>query len=260
MEKKGTALFEIISFINKARYETTDTIIAKKILELRYELEDMSIEQLSQKCFISQSSVTRFIQKLGYNDFRSFKSSMNKSLYYLHRYYHPLKKEDITIEDIKNNVIDDIMASLYSFQQIDMQKVATMIQKLKEYSTIVFLGSELSMAITHLIQLTLIEQGKNVYTLFDVHYQKNMVDVMKEDVLIICISIDERWFQSFLREGKEELIRSKAYKVLWKVGDHHQAEDLFDMLCKFGVTKKGDINYQELMCFIALLNHAVACL
>ncbi|MCD7950951.1 MAG: hypothetical protein LUG12_11945 [Erysipelotrichaceae bacterium] len=45
---KFTSLYDLLALVNKSRKETNDTIIAKAFIENRYDLDNLSLEQLSQ--------------------------------------------------------------------------------------------------------------------------------------------------------------------------------------------------------------------
>ena len=62
-------IYELTTLINKARGSTNDIQIAKIILEHRYELESLSLDELASMSYFLQTTLSRFIKKLGYKNY-----------------------------------------------------------------------------------------------------------------------------------------------------------------------------------------------
>lgn len=247
--KKDVALYDLLYLINKSRKETNDTLIAKTILENRYQLDSLSLEELSQKNYISQSSLSRFIQKMGYKNYNQFKNSMLLSMYSVEKEHH--SNQHLQPIDIQQSVYDEISEAIHCIYEIDMAHLMRVIETMKQYQHIVFMGSDLSMAITHILQMGLIAKGKNAYTIYDLHYQDEIIENVNEETLIICISLEERWFNR--QENKEKLLNSKAYKMLWTIDEYHKDKERFNDTYLFGKSVQKNLGYNELMYFILLV-------
>ncbi|MCD7809213.1 MAG: MurR/RpiR family transcriptional regulator, partial [Erysipelotrichaceae bacterium] len=190
-------LYDLLVLVNKSRKETNDTIIAKAFIENRYDLDNLSLDQLSQKCYISQSALSRFIKKMGYKNYNEFKESMHVAMYAVNNDHEVISKEkQKKVEEIRDEVHDEIIQAMENMNDIDLDHLQRVIQTINQYQNIIFLGSELSMAMTHLLQMALINKGKNVYTIYELGYQKEILSKINHDTLIICISLEERWFKS----------------------------------------------------------------
>ena len=61
--KNMIAVYDLLYLINKSRSESNDVMIAKKILDNRYDLNKYSLDKLSEKTYFSQASLSRFIKK-----------------------------------------------------------------------------------------------------------------------------------------------------------------------------------------------------
>lgn len=242
-------LYDLLYLVNKARKESNDTLIAKTIIENRYQLEELSLEELSQKSFISQASLSRFIQKMGYKNYNQFKQSMLLSMYNIdHEHY---KQAHLDPDAIKEGVYQDIYHALQCIHTMDMDHLVRIIDTMHLYKNIIFMGSDLSMAISHILQLGCIALGKNAYTIYDLNYQEDIMDTIDESSLVICISLEERWFQR--QEHKEKLLNSKAYKMLWTIDEYHIDKKRFNDIYLFGKPVEKNLGYNELMYFILLV-------
>ena len=83
--KNMIAVYDLLYLINKSRSESNDVMIAKKILENRYDLNKYSLDKLSEKTYFSQASLSRFIKKMGYKNYSEFKNSIMLSNYVIEK-------------------------------------------------------------------------------------------------------------------------------------------------------------------------------
>ncbi|MCD7840267.1 MAG: hypothetical protein LUG46_06565 [Erysipelotrichaceae bacterium] len=249
---KFTSLYDLLVLVNKSRKETNDTIIAKAFIENRYDLDKLSLEQLSQKCYISQSALSRFIKKMGYKNYNEFKESMHVAMYAINNDHQVISKEkQKNIEEIRNDVHDEIIQAIENINDIDLEHLLRVIQTMNQYQNIIFLGSELSMAMTHLLQIALTNKGKNVYTIYELEYQKEILDKVDQNTLVICISLEERWFKALIQD--KELFNNTFYKMLWTIEPQHIDMKLFNDVYMFGKPMNTNVGYNELMYFIMLV-------
>ena len=186
---KDVTLYDLLYIVNEARHETSDTIIAKAFIESRNELDELSLDQLSQKYYISQASISRFIQKMGYKNYNQFKNALSLSIYRINQEHHA--QEYLDPLDIREQVYQDIASALDCIHDIDMNHLQRGIDTMKQYQTIIFMGSDLSMAITHILQMGLIALGKNAYTIYNLNYQNDVLDTLDNQSLVICISLED---------------------------------------------------------------------
>ena len=68
----------LLSLINSEVNESNNYKIAKYILENITELENCSITELAKKCYVSNSSISRFCRDIGLNDYNDLKNQVAK--------------------------------------------------------------------------------------------------------------------------------------------------------------------------------------
>ena len=68
----------LLSLINSEVNESNNYKIAKYILENITELENCSITELEKKCYVSNSSISRFCRDIGLNDYNDLKNQVAK--------------------------------------------------------------------------------------------------------------------------------------------------------------------------------------
>ncbi|MFQ6794517.1 MurR/RpiR family transcriptional regulator [Thomasclavelia sp.] len=249
--QNAIAVYDLLYLINKAYTENNDVLIAKNLLENRYDLDRYSLDKLSEKTFFSQSSLSRFIKKIGYQNYNDFKNNIIRSNWMIEKNNQTIKNREysVIVDDIHKK-ISDCINNIYN---LDHQHLKRIIEKLKSANTIYFMGSELSMAMTHLLQMALISIGKEAYAIFDYHYQKEILTKLEDDSLLVVISIQQRAYSHI----KDFLVDNKMYKMLWTIDDDHDGLKYFDDYFVFGKEADDNLGYNELMYFILLVYNLV---
>ncbi len=241
------AVYDLLNLINQSRSENNDTLIAKKLIEYRYDLDQYSLDNLSREFYFSQATLSRFIKKIGYQSYNDFKNNIARSNFYIEEVNSSYVKKKV--EDIRQETYTDIIKCVECIQKIDIEHLVRIVDQLKSYKNIYFMGSELSMAITHLLQMGLISLEKNVYTIYDFHYQKEILYQNIDDTLIIFISLEQRAYSVI----KKELSNNDNYKMLWAINRDHSDQKIFDECYFFGDYFLDNLGYNELIYFILLI-------
>lgn len=258
--KNNILIGNLLDIVNKASHETTDVLIAKIFLENRYNLNELSLDDLSNQYYISQASISRFIKKLGYKNYNTFKydvASSNEKMESVHAIQDRDRINDAIA--IKEEVIYRINEAYQKMNDLNVNDVLHIVDLLNKYQNIIFFGSELSMAMCKILQLGLVTLGKNVYTIYDKNYQNEMINEMSENDLLICISIEDRWFH--LQESINNLKESTSYKMMWTLSSSKDYLEGFDDIFVFGKQIFDNYGYHELMVLImivyrVLMNHS----
>lgn len=249
-KKQYNATYSLINLINKTHKENNDTLIAKALFENRYVLDQYSLDQLSQNMFFSQASISRFIQKMGYKNYNEFKTQI--ALSNLQIVTNNNTKKLGTPNEIRNSVYQDIKNALESINSIDMIKLTKVLNLLRESNEIYFVGSELSMGIIYLLQIGLISMKKNVYAIYDINYQNETLKKINDDALVICVSLESRWY-TMNHFALENILNSNYKTMLWTIVSDHLDNDKFNLTYQFGQEVEDNIGYNELMYFVLLL-------
>ena len=246
-------LKDLMQLINKSNKESNDVMIANIFIQNRYKLDEMSLDDIARKYYISQASLSRFIKKMGYKNYNSFRNDINLSCYYM-KFKVPTESH-FSLQEIKEKVYQDISQVLENIHSLDTYHVQRVLDLISNYQNIYFFGSELSMAIVYIIQLVLTSLKKNVYTIYDINYQREVQKKLNQDDLVICISIEGRWYET--QRAESYLFQTKAYKMLWTLDSNHVDKESFDNVYIFGKDVKYDLGYNELMYFVYFIYQAL---
>lgn len=238
----------LVKIVNTAEAETNDVIIAKAFIEHRDDLDEWTQDEIAEKYYVSQASISRFIRRLGFKNFQDLKLSMIKSQQTVNLIENP---EQQSFDQATQGIYTTLSKVTEDFKNLKQSDVEESIHILKEYKTIYFVGSELSMAIIHLLQMKLTAMGKNAYTLYNFPYQSEMMHNIKDDELAVFVSMGQRWYKVFAKDiFKKE---NKNSRILWTTASDHADQELFSRVFQIGETEDGNIGYHYLMQYILLL-------
>lgn len=245
-------IYELTTLINKARGSTNDIQIAKMILEHRYELESLSLDELASMSYFSQATLSRFIKKLGYKNYEQFKRAMAVSFYQSKEGFEEIQSlTSLNTPQMIDKIYQDILKANQNIFTLDLIALDQMTDLLFNYKNIVFIGSELSMSMINYLTTGLINLGFNAYALYDIHFQKEWIPTLQEDTLLIVISIEARWF--IISHILDLLKQTTCFKMLWTIDENHPNQELFDSQFYFGKTVEHNMGYHELMYFCYLM-------
>ena len=73
-------LTSLLSILNKNDENDTDFIIARYFLDHLDEIKNTSIYTVAEECFLSRSSVQRFIKNIGYESYTQLKKGLDEVL------------------------------------------------------------------------------------------------------------------------------------------------------------------------------------
>ncbi|GLC82311.1 hypothetical protein [Lacrimispora brassicae] len=68
--------YRLLNLLNDCEFGSTDAHIAKSLLDMIYEVEFMPIDQVAAKCHISKSTLSKFIKRLGFEDYNEFRDNV----------------------------------------------------------------------------------------------------------------------------------------------------------------------------------------
>lgn len=243
-------LQDLINYINNSSGESSETIIANALYTNRERLDELSLEALANQCFVSQASISRFIKKMGYTSYSKFRRDLNRSLASLEFMYQP-PKEKGEPEEICKEVTQQIIHAVNNVEKTDIHQILHCVDLFYRYNTIYFFGSELSVAIVTLLVYMLLAQGKNSYKILSGSYQNELLDKLTDNDLLVCISIEQRWYQ--LQMDPQKVKKCKAHKMLWICDRLHKDVNIFDDAVLFAKDVGAELGYNSLMSFVMMI-------
>ena len=176
-------LTTLLSILNKNDEDDTSFIIANYILNNLKDIEKTSIYKLAEDCYLSRSSVQRFIKDIGYDNYTQMKQSLSEVISH---------EEALLDYTDRTNYTDYIQESICSMTEdiADTAKKAgfkNLLNRFINAKSVVFLVAEDSSHACRLLQQQLLAAGKLVRIVTSAGSNIMFLNELdRDDLLIVC--------------------------------------------------------------------------
>lgn len=215
-------LSSLLAVFNRNEYYSTDFIIAKYLLENIHNLSKLSIYKVAEDCFISRSSIQRFIKTIGFNSFKELKANAQEVIDHqeaLIEYTDYTDYENI----LSAKIIDMITAINHSVSKKELVHLA---HEIHDTANVILLTAEDSVASLRLLQSSLATSHKLVRVVTSSSVDTELFKHLNSDDLIITFSISGNYALAAL-----PLLRNlKAHKTLITLNRTSLFETVFDKI------------------------------
>ncbi len=122
---KGISIMaRLLNFVNFGEGKASEYDVARMIVKHYHEIPQLTIYELADLCFVSASTITRFVRKLGYASYKDFKDEIASTLAIDVDYDKKVvnaKETDLQsiFQTYTQNVIENIQ---FTYENIDIDK------------------------------------------------------------------------------------------------------------------------------------------
>jgi len=203
--------YRLLNLLNDCEYGSTDAHIAKNLLDMIYEVEFMPIDQVAAKCHISKSTLSKFIKRLGFEDYKEFRDNVRnekKRSRYTGNEQKLSMNEFIEAQGIERylNVLSGDIKNFLS--GINMGQIQKLAEAIYDYDKVAAFGAVYSETVAMDFMYMFAEEKKYIKTnLFDTK-QEQFINQADEDTLIIIFSNSGQYIY---RDGMKALNSSKLF-------------------------------------------------
>lgn len=182
----------ILSF--KGKLTIKEKEIAEYILENMSEILKMTSAELAKRAGVGQSSVIKFIKKIGFNKYGDFKIQLSKELenekiYKIKETIHSQIYTDDSLEDIATKTLNEITKALEkTIGNIDYEYFETVIKLIKKSKKILIIGSGMSSIVARDLEMKFIKINIEAVHYESSHMQLMRLATMDSKDLVIAIS------------------------------------------------------------------------
>ena len=247
-----------IGFCNSNVTNQNDYVISSSIIRRIVKDEDLAIESVSEESNISQASISRFIRKVGFDNWSDFKeccSGSCKEMIQKRLLFLDTKRQSIqnTKDSIYANALVNIKATYTVF---DEDKIALVLSLIDKASEVIFMGDEHALSIFYTLQLDINFTGKPAYLYKNEGIQENIPHRCKEDSLIIFISVENNFIIPSIVDTLNRVKEKHGTILLLTQQD---ATDLipYDYQIKYGVKNTVNDGYYSLFYISQLLSDII---
>lgn len=210
----------MLTLMNDESLSSTNMTIGKTLLQNMHLLSELSIEEVAAMCHVSKSTLSKFVRKLGFEDYKDFRlcaeEEEQKAIY---SYPNSMSIEDYIDQNGISQYIDILKKDMdLLIQNIDLKKIQDLVQDLRDYSKVGVFGSAHSQTVALDFQYKMAFNQKIVLTYLDDVKQDEFIKKAGPDTLIIIYSNSGSYLNEYqLISGwpkKESFFQTRARVVL----------------------------------------------
>ena len=176
-------LTSLLSIMNQNDESNVDCVLAKYLLEHLDEIPRLSIYDLADACYVSRSSIHRFVRSCGYESFREFKKASVDADMHRRRF---IQYTDFT--DYPVHLKYQTMQMMEDVTRIaDSEEMSRTIEAIHDSKEVVFLVADDSSSPVRVFQQQMTAVNKIVCVLTSSNTNLSMIDSLTDrDLLIVC--------------------------------------------------------------------------
>ena len=161
-----------------------DVILANYFLTHYTELADLNVWDIADACYVSRSSVRRFCQRVGFDNYRQLKSEMRT---YNHSYAYFMKAA--TQENYRDNITKELISmALELNRRCDTEEMNRIVTRIHDSGKVLFLTSYSTLSVVHEFQRPLVLSGKVVGIKSDILENDAYLGSMTENDYVFVVS------------------------------------------------------------------------
>lgn len=219
-------LTSLLSILNTNDENDTNFVIAKYFLTHLDDIANMSIYDLADNCFVSRSSVQRFIKSIGYDSYTQIKQNLKEVIIHETAFldYTDHSKYSTYIAAEINNMVNDIVESAKSDSFKELYKLFS------SAKNIVILTAEDSSFSCRTFQQQILATGKLIRIISSACNSLSLLDTLDKDDLLMVCSITGNFAIAINSQIKD----IKAKKCLITINKTSIFEDNYDFIYYIG--------------------------
>ena len=214
---KDSVLSILLRYTNSQYKKDSNYDLAWMLLKYYNDIPDMTINELADKCYVSNSTLSRFTKNIGFESFLEFKEACRNTLKIMDTDYSlavsKAKKEDIQpiFSRYTKHVIDNIQ---FVYDHLDYHQLDRITQKMNESENIAMLGMEFSTLLGQHFQNRLALVNKYVKIGLTYDDQLNIVETINGPAVVFIASIEGGYFYRNDEIMKKLLSKNNIYIVV----------------------------------------------
>lgn len=225
MELGNSVRSILLRFINNQKKQDNNYFIAQIILDNFNSIPQLTIYELSEKCFVSTAAISRFIRLVGFATYTEFKSACEAEIEIIHDYD---KKYTTRASEVMDSFIEEFSENLhtnlsYCHQHLSETKLEELVQMIHEADDVVVFGLEFASFMSQHFQSRMAMMNKRIYTGFTVADQLETIEKIQPNSLALIFSMEGGFFY-FNEKVVSALKKKNAHVVVFTFKDSPMIE------------------------------------
>lgn len=232
-EERLGLIYELFLIVNQNRPEDPEYVLAKYFLEHYTRLGKMNIYDLADACYVSRSSIRRFCQRIGYDNFKDLKHEF-KEFDYQYNYFMKLTSKSDYRSWLAGEIEEMVKELDYRLDTDEMERIA---ERIHDSKNVVFLSSYSSIMCIMEFQRPLILSGKLVRVMTDMTMEESFLEELTPEDYVVTVSATG----NFARVMQQKLLSIQAYKVLLTSSRNQEIEEPYDKVYHMSAKDYSDV-------------------
>ncbi|ERK29919.1 MurR/RpiR family transcriptional regulator [Clostridium intestinale] len=196
----GSITNQLLEYVNSATKKDTNYEIALMMLKNFKKIKDMNITEISELCYVSPASISRFCKILGFDNFIEFKNTLNTRFVLKDDYSNQL------IKDAKNDIKSAyeiyttslIQNITYTLENLNNEDVDSIVKKIHLSEKVALFGAQFLYSIAKHFQSKLMLTGKYIEAYPSYNKQLECAKNLNDKSLAIILSVEGSYFFKYM--------------------------------------------------------------
>ncbi|MCF0110694.1 MAG: MurR/RpiR family transcriptional regulator [Erysipelotrichaceae bacterium] len=212
----------LLSIVNSNDDNDSNVILANYILSNIDRLEATSIYDLADECFVSRSSVQRFIKYIGFDSFSNLKAKLSEAMNHNHRYQRYCNTTDFVQQYHRQT--EEMTKSIEKLANTEHMEY--FIDLLHNRKRVVFNFAEASTVAPIAFQEAMIGNGKIIRCITNSSRSTELLEQLDEFDMLVTLSTTGNYALATLND----INRCKAFKVLFTLNHLDKFKNVYDRI------------------------------
>lgn len=196
----GSITFKLLEYVNNAIKKDINYEIAVIMLKNFNKVKEMNITEISELCYVSPASISRFCRMLGFDNFSDFKNVANVKFSLQSDYSNQLinsAEKDLksAYEEYTNSLMKNMS---YTLDNLDTENLDRVVNQIHSTEKVAFFGTQFLYSVGKHLQSRLMLTGKymEAYPYYD--KQLECARNLDNNSLAIIISVEGSYFFKYM--------------------------------------------------------------
>lgn len=184
---------QLLSILNREPADSVNFIITKYILEnIKYQ-KKISMTEIANACNVSKASISRYSKRLGYEDYFDFQLALATYRVSKNDYFY---LDGIESDNLFESYFKKIQTQVdHLSDNLDLEEIEQLVNLINNSDTVFLMGQVSSGFAAVSLQDNLTKLGKVVRTSHDFVEQKELIETLGKDALVIVFSAGGKFFE-----------------------------------------------------------------
>ena len=246
-----------VCYCNQQLPGTSDYSIAQAALRSVGDVLEQSQENLAAEAHLSESSVSRFFHKCGFQTFQDFKKQLASFLFMRGR--RKLQEQlntyrGKTDEEIARELCASAVRNMNeTVQNLDLAALKGIIEQLRKAETIYIIGDTRDIYCFYSFQLDLMCSRRTAYLYNIDNISKNTLPQMDKHTAIVLLSVNPEWYYEEMQYLCQAAGEKGACRILFTQGEPYEGVES-EVCYWYGQPGSSNDGYHSLMLLAQMMS------